>query len=154
MATESRLRFMTVSRLGAEDTPQERVRLPESPGAKVRLEGRRSGDTFFVERSATLSAPDASFAESLPSDAKRYQGKLEFLHADDFDRGTCDLVYSLKNEDGDQIPVRFPVAPEILEDPTVFVPDEAFGRLEGAKDVSTDPLRVEIWEEFVSSVGG
>jgi spermidine/putrescine-binding protein len=46
------------------------------------------------------------------------------------------------------------VAPEILEDPTVFVPDEAFGRLEGARDVSTDPLRVEIWEEFVSSVGG
>jgi spermidine/putrescine-binding protein len=46
------------------------------------------------------------------------------------------------------------VAPEILSDPTVFVPDEAFGRLEGARDVSTDPLRVEIWEEFSSSVGG
>jgi spermidine/putrescine-binding protein len=46
------------------------------------------------------------------------------------------------------------VDPAILNDPTVFVPDEAFGRLEGAQDVSTDPLRVEIWEEFVSSVGG
>jgi spermidine/putrescine-binding protein len=46
------------------------------------------------------------------------------------------------------------VAPEILNDPTVFVPDEAFGRLEGARDVSTDPLRVEIWEEFSASVGG
>jgi spermidine/putrescine-binding protein len=46
------------------------------------------------------------------------------------------------------------VSPEVLSDPTVFVPDEAFGRLEGAKDVSTDPLRAEIWEEFVSSVGG
>ena len=34
------------------------------------------------------------------------------------------------------------VSPEVLSDPTVFVPDEAFGRLEGAKDVSTDPLRV------------
>jgi spermidine/putrescine transport system substrate-binding protein len=45
------------------------------------------------------------------------------------------------------------VAPEILNDPTVFVPDEAFGRLEGAQDVSTYPLRVEIWEEFVASVG-
>jgi spermidine/putrescine transport system substrate-binding protein len=45
------------------------------------------------------------------------------------------------------------VAPEVLNDPTVFVPDEAFGRLEGAQDVSTHPLRVEIWEEFVSSVG-
>jgi spermidine/putrescine-binding protein len=46
------------------------------------------------------------------------------------------------------------VAPEILNDPTVFVPDSAFGRLEGARDVSTDPLRVEIWEEFSASVGG
>jgi spermidine/putrescine-binding protein len=45
------------------------------------------------------------------------------------------------------------VDPEILGDPTVFVPDEAFSRLEGAQDVSTDPLRVEIWEEFVSSIG-
>jgi spermidine/putrescine transport system substrate-binding protein len=45
------------------------------------------------------------------------------------------------------------VAPEVLNDPTVFVPDEAFGRLEGAQDVSTHPLRVQIWEEFVSSVG-
>jgi spermidine/putrescine transport system substrate-binding protein len=46
------------------------------------------------------------------------------------------------------------VAPEILADPTVFVPDEIFPSLEGARDVSTDPLRVEIWEEFSSTIGG
>ena len=46
------------------------------------------------------------------------------------------------------------VAPEILNDPTVFVPDELLPSLEGAQDVSTDPLRVEIWEEFSSSIGG
>jgi spermidine/putrescine-binding protein len=46
------------------------------------------------------------------------------------------------------------VSPEILEDPTVFVPDEIFPSLEGAQDVSTDPLRVEIWEEFSQAVGG
>jgi spermidine/putrescine-binding protein len=46
------------------------------------------------------------------------------------------------------------VDPAILSDPTVFVPDAAFGRLEGARDVSSDPLRVEIWEEFVGSIGG
>jgi spermidine/putrescine transport system substrate-binding protein len=46
------------------------------------------------------------------------------------------------------------VPPEILNDPTVFVTGAAFDKLEGANDVSTDPLRVEIWEEFVSSVGG
>ena len=46
------------------------------------------------------------------------------------------------------------VAPEILNDPTVFVPPALFSSLEGAQDVSTDPLRVEIWEEFSSSIGG
>ena len=47
--------------------------------------------------------------------AQRYAGKLEFLHADDFDRGSCDLVYTLKDENGGHVAVRFPVAPEILE---------------------------------------
>ena len=32
--------------------------------------------------------------------------------------------------------------------------EAAFANLEGAVDTSTDPLRIEIWEEFVSSVGG
>jgi spermidine/putrescine-binding protein len=45
------------------------------------------------------------------------------------------------------------VKPEILNDPVIFVPDDVFAKLEGAQDVSTDPLRVEIWEEFVSSAG-
>jgi spermidine/putrescine transport system substrate-binding protein len=46
------------------------------------------------------------------------------------------------------------VAPEILNDPTVFVPESLFSVLEGAQDVSTNPLRVEIWEEFSSTIGG
>jgi spermidine/putrescine-binding protein len=43
---------------------------------------------------------------------------------------------------------------EMLDDPTIFVPDEIFPKLEGAENVSTNPLRVEILEEFVSSIGG
>jgi|RhiMetdeSRZDD1v2_1073273.scaffolds.fasta_scaffold101700_3 spermidine/putrescine-binding protein len=46
------------------------------------------------------------------------------------------------------------VDPEILANPTVFVPDSVIPKLEGAADVSTNPLRVQIWEEFVSSIGG
>ncbi len=46
------------------------------------------------------------------------------------------------------------VDPEILNDPTVFVPEAQVATLEGAADVSSDPLRVEIWEEYVSSIGG
>ena len=43
----------------------------------------------------------------------------------------------------------------LLDNPTVFVPADvlASGKLEGAQDVSTDPLRQEIWEEFSSSIG-
>jgi spermidine/putrescine-binding protein len=46
------------------------------------------------------------------------------------------------------------VDPAILEDPWVFPAEEVISKLEGAADVSTDPLRVEIWEEFVSTIGG
>ena len=84
-------------------------------GAQVRLEGRRKGDTFFVERAATLVAADPAVKKTMAA-GQRHVGTLEFLHADDFERGSCDLVYSLKSANGDQIPVRFPVTPEILEE--------------------------------------
>ena len=44
---------------------------------------------------------------------------------------------------------------EILDDPTIFVPQAIFdsGVLESAKDVSTDKHRVEIWAEFKSKIG-
>lgn len=45
------------------------------------------------------------------------------------------------------------VDPAILNDPAIFVSDEVLSRLEGAQDVSTDPLRIEIWEEFKSKIG-
>ena len=57
--------------------------------------------------------------------------------------------YATANEEAKAL-----VAPEILNDPTVFVPEALVSSLEGAQDVSTDPLRVEIWEEFSSSIGG
>ncbi len=85
------------------------------PGAELRVEGKRNGDTFFVDRAATLRAPDAGFSEAPPTDAKRYTGTLEFLHADDFDRGRGDVVHTLKDQAGAHVTVRFPVAPEILE---------------------------------------
>jgi hypothetical protein len=33
------------------------------------------------------------------------------------------------------------------------VPDDVLAKLEGAQDVSTDPLRLQIWEEFKSNIG-
>ncbi|HEY8439364.1 MAG TPA: spermidine/putrescine ABC transporter substrate-binding protein [Candidatus Limnocylindrales bacterium] len=47
------------------------------------------------------------------------------------------------------------VPKDLLNNPTVFVPDDVLksGLLEGAQDVSTDPLRVQIWEEFTQKIG-
>jgi spermidine/putrescine transport system substrate-binding protein len=42
---------------------------------------------------------------------------------------------------------------KMLDDPAIFVTDDVLAKLEGAKDVSTDPLRLQIWEEFKSSIG-
>jgi spermidine/putrescine-binding protein len=42
---------------------------------------------------------------------------------------------------------------KMLADPAIFVPDDVLAKLEGAKDVSTDPLRLQIWEEFKSNIG-
>jgi spermidine/putrescine transport system substrate-binding protein len=45
------------------------------------------------------------------------------------------------------------IDPAMLNDPAIFVPDDVLAKLEGAKDVSTDPLRLQIWEEFKSNIG-
>jgi spermidine/putrescine transport system substrate-binding protein len=75
---------------------------------------------------------------------------LNFIHEPAIQaRETATNRYATPNDEAKKL-----VPQEILDDPTVFVPDEAFSRLEGARDVSTDPLRVEIWEEFSQAVGG
>ncbi len=45
------------------------------------------------------------------------------------------------------------IDPAMLADPALFVPDDVLARLEGAEDTSTDPLRLDIWEEFKSKIG-
>ena len=75
---------------------------------------------------------------------------LNFIHEPEIQaKETATNYYATPNDEAKKL-----VPPEILEDPTVFVPDAAFANLEGALDVSTDPLRLEIWEEFVGSIGG
>lgn len=77
---------------------------------------------------------------------------LNFIHEPEIQaRETVTNRYATPNDEA----MKF-VPEEILNDPTIFVPQEVLdsGLLEGAQDVSTDPLRVEIWEEFKSSIGG
>jgi len=73
---------------------------------------------------------------------------LNFIHEPEIQAAETEWNrYATPNEEAKQF-----IDPEILNDPTIFVPDVS--GLEGAADVSSDPLRVEIWEEFVSSIGG
>ena len=75
---------------------------------------------------------------------------LNFIHEPAIQaKETETNYYATPNDEAKKL-----VDPELLANPTVFVPDAAFANLEGANNVSTDPLRVEIWEEFVSSIGG
>jgi spermidine/putrescine-binding protein len=75
---------------------------------------------------------------------------LNFIHEPAIQaKETETNYYATPNDEAKKL-----VDPELLANPTVFVPDEAFANLEGANDVSSDPLRVEIWEEFSSSIGG
>jgi spermidine/putrescine transport system substrate-binding protein len=43
--------------------------------------------------------------------------------------------------------------PKLLNDPALYPPADVMTKLEGAKDVSTDPTRAAIWEEFKSKIG-
>jgi spermidine/putrescine-binding protein len=77
---------------------------------------------------------------------------LNFIHEPEIQaKETVTNRYATPNDEAAKL-----VPQEILDDPTIFVPQDVLdsGLLEGAQDVSTDPLRVEIWEEFKSSIGG
>jgi spermidine/putrescine transport system substrate-binding protein len=63
---------------------------------------------------------------------------------------TVTNAYATPNDEAKKL-----VPQKILDDPTIFVPQAIFdsGTLESAKDVSTDPNRIEIWAEFKSKIG-
>jgi putrescine transport system substrate-binding protein len=46
------------------------------------------------------------------------------------------------------------VDPAILNDPTIFPPQDVIAKLEGGKDTSGNTQRADIWEEFKQAVGG
>jgi spermidine/putrescine transport system substrate-binding protein len=63
---------------------------------------------------------------------------------------TITNAYATPNDEAKKL-----VPAEILNDPTIFVPQAIFdsGLLESAKDVSTNKDRVDIWAEFKSKIG-
>jgi spermidine/putrescine transport system substrate-binding protein len=74
---------------------------------------------------------------------------LNFIHEPDIQAAeTVSNRYASPNDEANKL-----VPKEILDDQTVYVPDEVFSKLEGAQDVSSDPNRIAIWEEFKSKIG-
>ena len=76
---------------------------------------------------------------------------LNFIEEPDIQaKETVTNAYATPNDEAKKL-----VPPEVLNDPTIFVPQAIFdsGLLESAKDVSTDKNRVEIWAEFKSKIG-
>jgi spermidine/putrescine transport system substrate-binding protein len=74
---------------------------------------------------------------------------LNFIHEPEIQaKETIANAYATPNDAAKEF-----IPEEILNDPTIFVPDDIFPRLEGAKPTETDPLRAQIWEEFKSNIG-
>ncbi len=46
------------------------------------------------------------------------------------------------------------VKQELLDDPAIFPPEDVLPNLEGGQDTSGNQHRLDIWEEFKSSIGG
>jgi hypothetical protein len=112
-----------------------------SPGATVRLEGKRNGNTFFVERSAVIARSQSAAAPSLPASAKRFRGTLELLYADLHDGG-LQRVYALKDANGEHVALSFAAAPDILE-PGMALAIDAVPAGDG---VSVEARAIEILE--------
>jgi spermidine/putrescine transport system substrate-binding protein len=43
---------------------------------------------------------------------------------------------------------------EVLNDPSIFPPEDVMANLEGAEDTSGNEQRIDIWQEFKSAIGG
>jgi hypothetical protein len=85
------------------------------PGATIRVEGKRTDGTLFVDSAATLAAPAADFSTAPPANTRRYTGKLEFLHVDDFDHDRCELQYVLAGAEGTHLRLDLAIVPDVLE---------------------------------------
>ena len=106
-------------------------------GAEISVTGRRNGDTLFVERAkATKRAPS-----SVDAATDRVEGRLLFLHSDDFETGRSSYHYEVHGHDGKVTGLRLHVLPESLQ-PGMIV--AAAGRRDtGSEDL--EPSQIDIY---------
>jgi spermidine/putrescine-binding protein len=120
--------------------------------ADLREEEETKDTVYQIPEDGTLYWMDTWVIFKDPPHPEAAHAFLNFIHEPDVQaKETETNRYATPNDEAMKL-----VPQAILDDPTIFVPESvlASGLLEGAQDVSTDPLRVEIWEEFKSSIGG
>ena len=120
--------------------------------ADLREEEETADTVYQIPEDGTLYWMDTWVIFKDPPHPNAAYAFLNFIHDPEVQaQETVTNRYATPNDEAMKL-----VPQEILDDPTIFVPEDVLnsGLLEGAQDVSTDPLRVEIWEEFKSSIGG
>jgi len=83
-------------------------------GATVSVSGRLNRDHLFVD-AVTPVTPSITPPRIASKAGTTVEGRLEFLHADDFDKGTCDLVLSVIADDGSHTPLKLATFADALE---------------------------------------
>jgi spermidine/putrescine transport system substrate-binding protein len=105
---------------------------------------------YIIPEDGTLYWMDTWVILADPPHPEAAHAFLNFIHEPEIQaKETISNAYATPNDEAKKF-----IPQEILDDPTIFVPDDIFPRLEGAQATETDPLRAEIWEEFASKVGG
>jgi spermidine/putrescine-binding protein len=104
---------------------------------------------YIIPEDGTLYWMDTWVILADPPHPEGAHAFLNFIHEPEIQaQETISNAYATPNDAAKQF-----IPQEILDDPTIFVPESIFPRLEGSQATETDPLRAEIWEEFKSKIG-
>lgn len=104
---------------------------------------------YYIPEDGTLFWMDTWVILADAPHPKAAHAFLNFIHGPEAQaKETMTNGYATCNSEAKKF-----IDPKVLNDPAIFVPDDVLKKLEGAKDVSTNPLRIKIWEEFKSSIG-
>ena len=120
--------------------------------ADLREEEETKDTVYQIPEDGTLYWMDTWVIFKDPPHPEAAHAFLNFIHEPAIQaKETETNRYATPNDEAMKL-----VPQAILDDPTIFVPQSVLdsGLLEGAQDVSTDPNRVAIWEEFKSNIGG
>jgi spermidine/putrescine transport system substrate-binding protein len=116
---------------------------------ELRSEPETADVAYYIPEDGTLFWMDTWVILAEPPHPEAAHAFLNFIHEPEVQaKESMSNYYATCNGEAKKF-----IDPALLADPAIFVPDDVLAKLEGAKDVSTDPLRIEIWEEFKSNIG-